>query len=130
MQENNKHPLDMLNRSEIESAVTILKKDNPKHENSSFSYIVLEEPEKATLRSLSLTEGLERKVKIVGVDENSEGFEAEIDLVEKKLLDLSKISNDAGPTYTLAEIYSAIHQYDRSFYNNGSPVFNFKKIYD
>ena len=30
MQENNKHPLDMLNRSEIESAVTILKKDNPK----------------------------------------------------------------------------------------------------
>lgn len=28
------------------------------------------------------------------------------------------------------EIYSAIHQYDRSFYNNGSPVFNFKKIYD
>ena len=97
MQENNKHPLDMLNRSEIESAVTILKKDNPKHENSSFSYIVLEEPEKETLRSLSLTEGLERKVKIVGVDENSEGFEAEIDLVEKKLLDLSKISNDAGP---------------------------------
>ncbi|MFL2734303.1 MAG: primary-amine oxidase [Gammaproteobacteria bacterium] len=108
MQENNKHPLDMLNRSEIESAVTILKKDNPKHENSSFSYIVLEEPEKETLRSLSLTEELERKVKIVGVDENSEGFEAEIDLVEKKLLDLSKISNDAGPTYTLAEIYSAI----------------------
>ena len=30
----------------------------------------------------------------------------------------------------LDEIYSVIHQYDRSFYNNGSPVFNFKKIYD
>ena len=28
------------------------------------------------------------------------------------------------------DIYSVIHQYDRSFYDNGSPVFNFKKIYE
>ena len=27
------------------------------------------------------------------------------------------------------EVYSLIHQYDRSFYKNGQPIFNFKKLY-
>ena len=27
------------------------------------------------------------------------------------------------------EIYSLIHQYDRSFYKNGLPVFNYKRFY-
>ena len=37
---------------------------------------------------------------------------------------IGQLLNDLG------EIYSVIHQYDRSFYKNGSPVFNFKKIYE
>ena len=27
------------------------------------------------------------------------------------------------------EVYSLIHQYDRSFYESGLPVFNFKRLY-
>ena len=37
---------------------------------------------------------------------------------------IGQLLNDLG------EIYSVIHQYDRSFYKDGSPVFNFKKIYE
>ena len=40
------HPLNMLSASEISDAVSVLKKSNKEHENSSFSYISLEEPDK------------------------------------------------------------------------------------
>ena len=99
------HPLNMLSASEISDAVSILKKTNAEHENSSFSYISLEEPDKKLLKK---TTNLERIVKVVGVDQKSNGFEAEINLSAKKLLKEKEISNTAGPTYTLAEIFNAI----------------------
>ena len=40
------HPLNNLSAAEISDAVSILKKNNSDHENSSFSYISLEEPDK------------------------------------------------------------------------------------
>ena len=99
------HPLSMLSASEINEAVSILKESKIDHENSSFSYINLEEPDKKTLKEKST---LDRIVKIVGVDKNSKGFEAEINLSNKKLLNEEPISSHAGPTYTLGEIFSAI----------------------
>ena len=105
MSQNHSHPLRTLSASEIGDAVSILKKSNKEHENSSFSYISLEEPEKKLLKKNT---NLERFVKIVGVDKKSNGFEAEINLSKKELLKEEKISNKAGPTYTLAEIFKAI----------------------
>ena len=99
------HPLNPLSASEIADAVSILKKSNIEHENSSFSYISLEEPDKKVLKEKT---NLDRFVKIVGVDQKSNGFEAEINLSKKELLKEEKISNKAGPTYTLAEIFRAI----------------------
>ena len=99
------HPLNPLSASEIADAVFILKKSNIEHENSSFSYISLEEPDKKVLKEKT---NLDRFVKIVGVDQKSNGFEAEINLSKKELLKEEKISNKAGPTYTLAEIFRAI----------------------
>ena len=54
----------MLSASEISDAVSVLKKSNKDHENSSFSYISLEEPEKKLLKENT---NLDRIVKIVGV---------------------------------------------------------------
>ena len=99
------HPLNPLSAPEIGDAVSILKKSNIEHENSSFSYISLEEPDKKLLKEKT---NLDRFVKIVGVDQKANGFEAEINLSKKELLKEEKISNKAGPTYTLAEIFRAI----------------------
>ena len=105
MSQNFNHPLSTLSASEIEDAVSVLKNSNKEHENSSFSYISLEEPDKKLLKEKT---NLNRFVKIVGVDQKSNGFEAEINLSKKELLKEEKISNKAGPTYTLAEIFKAI----------------------
>ena len=105
MSENRNHPLNILSASEIGDAVSVLKKFNKDHENSSFSYISLNEPDKKLLKDNT---DLERIVKIVGVDKKSNGFEAEINISKKELLTEEKISNKAGPTYTLAEIFGAI----------------------
>ena len=52
------HPLSMLSASEINEAVSILKESKIDHENSSFSYISLEEPDKKALKEkTNLTEG-------------------------------------------------------------------------
>ena len=56
----------MLSASEISDAVSILKQSNKDHENSSFSYISLEEPDKKLLKENTK---LDRLVKIVGVDQ-------------------------------------------------------------
>ena len=88
------HPLNPLSAPEIGDAVSILKKSNIEHENSSFSYISLEEPDKKALKEKT---NLDRFVKIVGVDQKSNGFEAEINLSKKELLKEEKLSNKAGP---------------------------------
>ena len=43
---NNMHPLDSLSVDEIKKSVNIFKSDNNSDENSVFSYISLEEPDK------------------------------------------------------------------------------------
>ena len=99
------HPLNILNPDEIIEAVGILKSSNKDHSNSAYSYITLEEPDKNLLKE-SLN--CERVVKIVGVDQISQGFEAKINLTTKELVSDEIISNQAGPTYTLSEIFLAI----------------------
>ncbi len=101
----NIHPFNMLSASEISDAVSLLKQSNKDHENSSFSYISLEEPEKKLLKENT---NLERIVKIVGVGQKSNGFEATISLSKREVIKEEEISNNAGPTYTLAEIFRAI----------------------
>ena len=54
----------MLSASEISDAVSILKKSNKDHEDSSFSYISLSEPDKKLLKEKTDSE---RIVRIVGV---------------------------------------------------------------
>ena len=46
MARESNHPLNHLSAAEISDAVSILKKNNSDHENSSFSYISLEEHDK------------------------------------------------------------------------------------
>ena len=53
MSQNFNHPLSTLSASEIEDAVSVLKNSNKEHENSSFSYISLEEPDKKLLKEKS-----------------------------------------------------------------------------
>ena len=77
------HPLNILSASEIGDAISILKNNIKEHENSSFSYISLEEPDKNLLKE---NKSIERIVKIVGVDQKSDGFEVEINLSKKELL--------------------------------------------
>ena len=83
MTKNSNHPLNILSASEIGDAISILKKNIKEHENSSFSYISLEEPDKNLLKE---NKKIERIVKIVGVDQKSDGFEVEINLSKKELL--------------------------------------------
>jgi len=99
------HPLNNLSAAEISDAVSILKQNNSDHENSSFSYISLEEPDKNLVKK---NNGLDRIVKIVGVDQQSLGFEAEINLSKKELTREERISETAAPTYTLADTLRAM----------------------
>ena len=102
------HPLEMLSVNEIEQAIALLKAKHPEHESSQFSYIYLDEPGKEQIREFSAGDSFQRIAKVIGIDENSQGFEATINLTQEVLADLEKISNDAGPTYTLAEIFTGM----------------------
>ena len=82
------HPLNILNPDEIIEAVGILKSSNKDHSNSAYSYITLEEPDKNLLKE-SLN--CERVVKIVGVDQISQGFEAKINLTTKELSPIKQV---------------------------------------
>ena len=58
MSENSSHPLNILSASEISDAVSVLKKFNKDHENSSFSYISLNEPDKKLLKESTYVSAL------------------------------------------------------------------------
>ena len=74
------HPLEMLSVKEIEQAIALLKAKNPEHESSQFSYIYLDEPGKEQIREFSAGDSFQRIAKVIGIDENSQGFEATINL--------------------------------------------------
>ena len=102
------HPLDSLSVDEIEKSVALFKKNKNSDENSVFSYIILEELDKEFVNNFKSGDSFSRKAKIVGVDSNSKGFEALIDLSSEKVVSIVSLSEDAGPTYTMVEIMSAI----------------------
>ena len=105
---NNMHPLDSLSVDEIKKSVNIFKSDNNSDENSVFSYISLEEPDKNFVKNYKVGDTFSRKTKIIGVDSSSKGFEASIDLNKEKVTSLNVIPDAAGPTYTMSEIMIAI----------------------
>ena len=60
---NNMHPLDSLSVDEIKKSVNIFKSDNNSDENSVFSYISLEEPDKNFVKNYKVGDTFSRKTK-------------------------------------------------------------------
>jgi Cu2+-containing amine oxidase len=81
---NIKHPLEALTIEEINSAVEFFKADKNTDKNSAYSHITLIEPDKDFIKSYKDGDEFSRLVKVVGVDSQSKGFEADINLSEKK----------------------------------------------
>ena len=52
------HPLDSLSVEEIEKSVALFKKNKNSDENSVFSYIILEEPDKEFVNNFKSGEGM------------------------------------------------------------------------
>ena len=102
------HPLDSLSVEEIEKSVTLFKRDKNSDENSVYSYIVLDEPDKEFVINFKPGDSFSRKAKIIGIDSNSKGFEALIDLSNEEVVSIISLSENAGPTYTMVEIMTAI----------------------
>jgi Cu2+-containing amine oxidase len=96
---NIKHPLEALTIEEINNAVEFFKADKNTDKNSAYSHITLIEPDKDFIKSYKDGDEFSRLVKIVGVDSQSKGFEADINLSEKKIISLKALSSDAQPTY-------------------------------
>lgn len=105
---NIKHPLEALTIEEINNAVEFFKADKNTDKNSAYSHITLIEPDKDFIKSYKDGDEFSRLVKIVGVDSQSKGFEADINLSEKKIISLKALSSDAQPTYHTSEVFSAI----------------------
>ena len=97
---NKTHPLDSLSKEEIDKSIFIFKSDANSDENSIFSYITLDEPDKNFVKDFKYGDFFSRKTKIVGIDSSSKGFEASIDLNKEKVTSLNVIPDAAGPTYT------------------------------
>ena len=102
------HPLDSLSKEEIEKSIALFKVDKNLDENSVFSYITLEEPEKEFVKNFKSGDPFSRQSRIVGVDSNSKGFEVLVDLTGEKIISFISLANEAGPTYTMVEILTAI----------------------
>ena len=102
------HPLDSLSKEEIEKSIALFKLDKNSDENSVFSYIALEEPEKEFVKNFKSGDPFSRQSRIVGIDSNSKGFEVLIDLKREKVISSISLPEEAGPTYTMTEILTAI----------------------
>ena len=102
------HPLDSLSIEEIEKSITIFKLDKNSDKNSVFSYITLDEPEKEFVKNFKSGDPFSRQSKIVGIDSNSRGFEVLVDLTREKVISFISLPEEAGPTYTMTEILTAI----------------------
>ena len=102
------HPLDSLSKEEIEKSIALFRLDKKSDENSVFSYITLEEPEKEFVKNFKSGDKFSRQSRIVGVDSNSKGFEVLVDLTEEKIISFISLPAEAGPTYTMIEILTAI----------------------
>jgi primary-amine oxidase len=101
------HPLDQITSEEINKAVDLCKSHQDFCEETVFISISLIEPDKDLLRKGSDVE-LSRKLKIRGIDSNSDGgFESILDISNNKIISLDRVSNDAQVTYSMAEVFMA-----------------------
>ena len=101
------HPLDQIISEEINKAVDLCKSHQDFCEETVFLSISLVEPDKELLRKGSDVE-LSRKLKIRGIDSNSDGgFESILDITNNQIISLDRVSNDAQVTYSMAEVFMA-----------------------
>ena len=101
------HPLDQIISEEINKAVDLCKTHQDFWEETVFLSISLVEPDKELLRKGSNVE-LSRKLKIRGIDSNSDGgFESILDITNNQIISLDRVSNDAQVTYSMAEVFMA-----------------------
>jgi len=101
------HPLDQIISEEIKKAVDLCKSHQDFCEETVFLSISLVEPDKELLRKGSDVE-LSRKLKIRGIDSNSDGgFESILDITNNQIISLDRVSNDAQVTYSMAEVFMA-----------------------
>ena len=68
----------------------------------------MEEPEKEFVKNFKSGDSFSRHSRIVGIDSNSKGFEVLIDLTGEKVISSISLHEEAGPTYTMTEILTAI----------------------
>ena len=101
------HPLDQITSEEINKAVDLCKSHQDFCEETVFISISLIEPDKDLLRKGSDVK-LSRKLKIRGIDSNSDGgFVSILDISNNKIISLDRVSNDAQVTYSMAEVFMA-----------------------
>tara|TARA_Y100001936_G_scaffold51301_1_gene49865 strand:- start:305 stop:2200 length:1896 start_codon:yes stop_codon:yes gene_type:complete len=101
------HPLDQITSEEINKAVDLCKSHQEFCEETVFISISLIEPDKDLLRKGSDVK-LSRKLKIRGIDSNSDGgFVSILDISNNKIISLDRVSNDAQVTYSMAEVFMA-----------------------
>ena len=101
------HPLDQIISEEINKAVDLCKSHQDFCEETVFISISLIEPDKDLLRKGSDVK-LSRKLKIRGIDSNSDGgFVSILDISNNKIISLDRVSNDAQVTYSMAEVFMA-----------------------
>ena len=101
------HPLDQIISEEINKAVDLCISHQDFCEETVFLSISLVEPDKELLRKGSDVE-LSRKLKIRGIDSNSDGgFESILDITNNQIISLDRVSNDAQVTYSMAEVFMA-----------------------
>ena len=101
------HPLDQITSEEINKAVDLCKSHQDFCEETVFISISLIEPDKDLLRKGSEVK-LSRKLKIRGIDSNSDGgFVSILDISNNKIISLDRVSNDAQVTYSMAEVFMA-----------------------
>ena len=101
------HPLDQITSEEINKAVDLCKSHQDFCEETVFISISLIEPDKDLLRK-GLNVKLSRKLKIRGIDSNSDGgFVSILDISNNKIISLDRVSNDAQVTYSMAEVFMA-----------------------
>ena len=93
------HPLDPLNASELDRAVSVVRSSGRLSDQARFGLIELAEPQKATVRSGSP----ERGAFLVAFDwATAEGFEIVVDLESEQIASWQKIDSDQPPsTYLL-----------------------------
>jgi primary-amine oxidase len=99
-----RHPLDPLNASELEEAVSILSREKYLGENVRIASLNLIEPAKSVVEKYSLGSKFERKALAVLLDRAKRGaYEAEVNLISGRVESVKQLASGIQPSIMLDE---------------------------